>query len=100
MATIPIVPDENILDPETNDLTENWRDFFVLLTQALRQCVGNEGFQISAQNSGDISLIEPKALTGTLIFDTSAVNGGTMDDPNGQLLVRLADGTFRPITNS
>lgn len=100
MATIPIVPDEPPIDPDTNDFADAWKDLFKLLTQALRRGVGNEGYEISQQTAANIAIIEPIAAKGTLIFNTDEINGGTMDAPNGQLFIKLGDGTFHAIPNS
>lgn len=101
MATIPIVPDTSIIDAN-GKLVDEWQDFFNLLTQALRNGVGNEGFEIPRQDEANITVIQNNQTVqpGKLIFDTDAINGGTMENPNGQLVVKLADGTFHPITNS
>lgn len=99
MALIPTLPTENIIDMQTGEMPESWKDYFQLITQALRHAIGNEGFEIPPQNQANVNVIEPKALTATVLFNSSIVNGGTTDAPNGQLLVKLADGTFHAIPN-
>lgn len=97
---IPTLPQGPVFDVKTGYWTPDYRLFFDTLIQVLRQAAGDEGFQIPNQNSANIAIIEPNANIGTLIFNSSIVNGGSTDAPNGQLQVKLADGTFHDIVNT
>lgn len=74
--------------------------FLDQLVQNMQQALSNEGFLIPSLIPSDIALIEDGALNGTVIFDSTAINGGSFSHPNGQLYVKLGDGTFHPIVNT
>jgi hypothetical protein len=96
---VPNFPQSQPLD-ESGNFVQEWRDYFQLIGQNLQLAIGNEGYAIPQQTTTNIAIIQPSAAIGTLLFDESAVNGGTIDAPNGQLYVKLADGTFHPVTNT
>ena len=81
-------------------MSDAWVSFFTQQQQLMQQCLSNEGFLIPSLTATQIGQIEDNALPGTMVFDTNAVNGGSFSNPNGQLYVRLADGTFHPVTNT
>lgn len=108
---IPIFPQDKPFEKDNNgDLnwTREYNLFWTQLLQCIQQVVSNEGVVIPTQDSDNVTIIqnsllsngEQAALPGTLLFNSSAVNGGTTDAPNGQLNVLLQDGVFHPITNS
>ena len=100
---VPTLPQEKLIETEGDGagyLTKPWANFFEQLQQNMQQALSNEGILSPSQTSSDIAIIQPNALGGTLIFNTSAVNGGSPTSPNGQLYIRLLDGTFHPITNT
>lgn len=96
---VPTMLRERLVDDE-GFLSPAWQNLFEQLLQNMQQAVSDEGFLIPSLSSSDISVIEANALDGTLVFNTSAVNGGSSSAPNGQLYVKLADGTFHPVTNT
>lgn len=108
---IPIFPqDAPIEKDEEGELnwTREYRLFWQQLLQILQQSLSNEGVVIPSQDSANLTIIQNStlpdgsqaALPGTLLFNRSAVNGGSSSAPNGQLYILLADGTFHPITNT
>lgn len=96
---VPTLPQSKIVD-ENGHLTNEWRLYFEQQQQNSQQSLSDEGFAIPNQTSSNISLIQPKALNATLLFNSSVINGGSSSSPNGQLYVKLQDGAFHPITNS
>ncbi len=104
VATIP----QGKLIKENGDITEEWGNFFEVIVQALQLAVGSEGFVVPSQNNANMLIIQNGtdmnggqiARPGTLLFNTSTVNGGSSSDPYGQLYILLKDGTFHPITNT
>lgn len=97
---VPTLPQSPVLDKETGYWTAEYQLFWQTLVQNMQQSVSNEGFIIPSQVQGDVNVIEPTALNGTLLFNASEINGGSSDQPNGQLYVKLADGTFHAVTNT
>lgn len=122
---IPQYVHEKVVD-ENGYFTAPWQQAITQIILYMQSNIGNEGFKIPevssasdsvdpaatggqvAQletaygNQGDLDLDNQQGLItlGTVIFDPVEVNGGTSDDPNGQLKVLLGDGTFHPITNT
>jgi hypothetical protein len=96
---IPTLPFGKVIDEETNDFTSVWKLYEQDLNQALQAGVSNEGFVIPSVTAENAAILEPLVEIGTLIFNEDEVNGGTMDEPNGQLFIKLADGTFHAIPN-
>lgn len=98
------VPNEQMLDKE-GDLNKPWENYFDQTTQQMQQSLSNEGFWIPSVTPSQQSIIaatlgqQGGANAGTLIFDPTVINGGTMDVPNGQLKVLLGDGSFHLIPN-
>lgn len=90
---VPTMPQEKVVN-EKGGLTKPWKNFFEQMIQNMQQALSNEGLLAPSQTTANIAVIEPNALPGTLIFNTSAAS------PNGQLYIRLQDGTFHPITNT
>lgn len=99
MSLIPVLPDGPAVK-EDGYLTDNFKHFFDVLLQNLRQGISDEGFLNPSQPQGNVDVIEPEALPGIVLFNTEIVNGGSSGSPNGQLQVRLRDGTFHNITNT
>src|SRR3990167_4274095 len=103
---VPNLVQDKFVD-EQGYLTPEWRSLFDQLLQNMQQNLSNEGYVVPSQTASDIAIIQAGtnpdgsyiAQNGTLIFDTSAVNGGSIAVPNGQLYIRLNDNTFHPITN-
>ena len=89
-------------------LTDAAKNLFEQLLQNMQQNFSNEGVVVPGQKDSDITIIQNGttengsqiALPGTLIFDKTAINGGSASSPNGQLKVLLQDGTFHFITNT
>lgn len=89
-------------------LTDEAKNLMEQLLQNMQQNLSNEGVVVPSQSAANIAIIQNGtdalgnqiALKGTLIFDTSEVNGGSGPAPNGQLKILLQDGTFHPITNT
>lgn len=104
---VPSLPQERMVD-ENGMLTKAWQNYFEQQQQNMQQCLSNEGFVPPSQTNANMIIIQngvdengnQVALPATLIFDTSAVNGGSGPAPNGQLNILLQDGTFHPITNT
>lgn len=67
-------------------LTEEWQVLIGQLLEELQTNFSNEGLVAPSQTTANINIIQPKALAGTLIYDT---------DTN-QLMVNI-DGTFKAI---
>lgn len=99
MALIPTLPFDKAIDTESADFSTSWQLYNQDLNQTLQTNISNEGFVIPSLSAADIAIIEPLATVGTLIFNQDEVNGGTMDNPNGQLFIKLADGLFHAIPN-
>lgn len=97
MITQPL-PQGKPLDEDGNWNPE-WQSFLTVLAQNLQVSLSEEGVVIPTQTTSNIDSLAPLSDSGTLLFDAETVNGGTASEPNGQLYVRLNDGTFRPITN-
>lgn len=97
---VPTLPQGPVLDPSTGYWTSEYQQFWQVLLQNMQQCLSNEGFVIPSQDQSQLAIIEQNAIIGTLIFNTSEVNGGGMDEPNGQLYVKLADGIFHKVVNT
>jgi hypothetical protein len=103
---VPNYVHEKVLTDEGH-FTSPWEEFFSQLRQNMQQSLSNEGFVIPGQSTANITIIQngvdaqgnKVAIKGTLLFDTSAVNGGSSSAPNGQLKILLADGTFHAIAN-
>ena len=72
---------------ESGELTESWQNVFVQLFDEMQANLSDEGVVSPSQSSANISIIEPNASPGTLIFDS---------DTN-ELKVRLSDGTFHVV---
>lgn len=87
-------------------MTPPWGNFFDQQTQQMQQSLSNEGFWVPSQSGANLTTIaaslgqQTGANVGTIVFDPTVVNGGSMLKPNGQLKVLLADGVFHPITNT
>lgn len=96
---VPTMIRERVVDKD-GFLTAPWQGLFEQLLQNMQQSLSDEGFLIPPLTSANISVIQTNASNGTLVFNTSAVNGGSGSAPNGQLYVKLADGTFHPVTNT
>jgi len=96
---VPTMLQQQLVDKD-GLLTEAWRSLFEQLLQNMQQALSDEGIVTPSQDTANIAIIQPAAMNGTLIFNTSAVNGGSPSAPNGQLYIKLADGTFHPITNT
>lgn len=98
------VPNENLVDKE-GEITKPWENYFDQSTQQMQQSLSNEGFWIPSVTASRQTIIAASlgqqggANAGTLIFDPDVVNGGTIDAPNGQYKVLLADGSFHLIPN-
>lgn len=95
---VPTMVQDKLLD-EDGYLSKPWQAFFEQLIQNMQQALSNEGFAVPPQSAGNMAIIQPNAMSGTLLFNSSAVNGGSPSAPNGQLYIRLADGTFHAIAN-
>lgn len=103
---VPNYVHEKAVD-ENGNFTSPWEEFFSQLRQNMQQALSNEGFLIPGQSTANVTTIQNSvdaqgnktAIKGTLIFDTSVVNGGSSSAPNGQLKILLADGTFHAIAN-
>lgn len=104
---IPTMIQDKMVD-EKGYLTNSWRSVIEQLLQNMQQCLSQMGTVIATQSNDNMLVIQNKknpddsyiVQNGTLIFNSSIVNGGTTDAPNGQLYIRLADNTFHPITNT
>ena len=96
---VPTFVQEKFVD-ENGYMTKPWQNLFQQLLQVMQQSLSDEGFAIPPQSSSNMTIILPGAMNGTLLFNTSAINGGSPTAPNGQLYVKLADGTFHPVTNT
>ncbi len=96
---VPTFPHEAMVDKD-GMITKPWENLFIQLLQNMQQALSEEGIVTPSQTSSDMAIIQPNALNGTLLFDTSSVNGGSASSPNGRLYIRLADGVFHPITNT
>lgn len=88
------------LTDENQRLMPQWKSLLEQLLQNMQQALSNEGFLIPPQTTVNVSALEGNVQAGTLIFNSSLVNGGTVDAPNGQLMVMLADGIFHPVVNT
>lgn len=99
MTQIATFPQGPIVD-STGEPTAEFSTWMTQIIQNLQQDISDEGFVMPSQDVTNINLIEPNAATGTLIFNTSLSNGSLTETPNGQLMVKLADGVFHPVTNS
>mgnify|MGYP000877124195 CR=1 FL=1 len=97
---VPTLPQGPVIDPETGYWTTEYKNFWDVLLQNMQQALSNEGFLIPSQPQSQLAILQLNAIIGTLIFDTSEVNGGSMGSPNGQLYVKLADGIFHKIVNT
>jgi uncharacterized protein YtpQ (UPF0354 family) len=88
-------------------LTDAAKNLMEQLLQNMQQNLSDEGLVVPGQDSANVTIIQNGvneqgaqiALKGTLIFDTSVVNGGSGPAPNGQLKILLNDGTFHAIVN-
>lgn len=113
---VPNFLPEQVID-KNGYWAEPWKSLMEQLLQNMQTDLGNEGFKIPSISSNPDS-VSPSAAngqlqqvqdsfgqqegvtSGTVIFDPYEINGGTSDEPNGQLKVLLNDGTFHPITNT
>lgn len=112
MIKEPFVNKDGYLSDAAKNLIEQ-------LLQNMQQNLSNEGSVMPSVSSANNSVNPPQAggqlaviqngtdsqgtqiaLKGTLVFDPAVVNGGTSQNPNGQLKVLLNDGTFHPVTNT
>lgn len=104
---VPTMIESRFVD-ENGFLTDEAKLLMQQLLQNMQQNLSQEGYVVPSQDSANIAIIEAGtdefgtqiALPGTLLFNTSAVNGGSAPAPNGQLYILLQDGTFHPITNT
>jgi hypothetical protein len=97
---VPTLPQGPVIDAETGYWTPEYQQFFEQMVSLMQQSLSNEGFVIPAQSQSNVAIIEAGAIIGTLIFNSSTINGGSSDAPNGQLQVKLADGTFHNVVNT
>lgn len=109
MSYIPTLPVDTPIETQAKGLemvefewTSAYLNWFQALLQSLQKTISDEGFLIPSQNNENMAKLEASdsILPGTLIFNTQAVNGGTSDNPRGQLYVKLQDGLFHPVTNT
>lgn len=104
---IPTFVQERLVDDQ-GFLTKPWQSLFEQLLQNMQQNLSEMGIVTPSQDSSNLAVIQNKlnpdgsyiVQNGTLVFNTSSVNGGSSGSPNGQLYIRLADNTFHPITNT
>lgn len=96
---IPTLPQGPVVDSNGN-LTPSMQLFFEQTRQFLQYAISSDGFQMPPVSDSNAAVIEPKVQSGNLIFKEDEVNGGSSDAPNGQLAVKLADGSYHLIPNS
>jgi hypothetical protein len=96
---VPTMPQGPAVDANGN-WTASMQLFFEQTRQFLQYAISSSGFQMPPVNNSDASIIEPQVQSGSVIFKEDEVNGGSSDTPNGQLAVRLADGSYHLIPNS
>lgn len=111
--SIPTFVDIPVIDMKTGKFSPEWKAIMQQLLTQLMNTVSNQGLVAPSQTAANVATIasakrlsgipagfEFITLPGTILFDTSLVNGGSAMNPNGQLVVLLADQTFHPITNT
>lgn len=83
------------------EFTDSYLNHQEQVRQQLQLGVSNNGFLIPSVTSAELATIQanPNSLPGTLLFNSQTINGGSSDAPNGQLFIKLGDGTFHPIAN-
>jgi hypothetical protein len=98
---IVLLPIEPPVDKDTGEWTDTWANYFQQQQILMQQALSDEGFVVPSQDTANIAILQnsPKIPAGTLIFDSSAVNGGSSGAPNGQLFIKLQDGIFHAIPN-
>ena len=110
---IPNFIDVQVIDPKTGKFTAEWGTIFQQLFTQLQSNASDQGLVVGSQTQDDMIIIQnaiqPPGLPtdpitpifpqGTLLFNTSTINGGVLA-PNGQLYVKLQDNVFHPITNT
>jgi len=105
IPTLPIDVPIETEDPRFRDVEFVWSaplwNFLQTLLQSLQQAISNEGFAVPPQPQTKIAQLQASdtVLPGTLIFDSTTVNGGSTANPNGQLFIKLQDGVFHAIPN-
>lgn len=101
MSNIPSFINATVISKD-GKWSDTWSLIMQQLLSQLINAIGSNGFQVSVLSSeptaqfplGQIAAIEDSALPGTIVFDTYA------QAQNGQLLLRMNDGTFHGITNT
>lgn len=102
---VPTIPHEKAVD-EDGTFTKPWDSYLEQQAQNMQLCLSNEGFVIPSVNASQLAIIQATygqqtgVQLGTLVFNTSSINGGSSGAPNGQLYILLADGVFHPVTNT
>lgn len=105
---IPNYIDIPIVDPKTGLVADEWKVIFQQLITQLQLHASDEGIDVHGQTNANMIVIQnaldqqgnPVAPPGRLLFNIETSNGGGVGTPNGQLYVKLNDGTFHPITNT
>ena len=99
MITQPLLQGPAV-DLETGNWTPQYQALMETLFRNLNISLSEEGFVIPTQSTDNINILGADSTSGTLLFDEAEINGGTAANPNGQLYIRLNDGTFHPVTNT
>jgi hypothetical protein len=98
MITQP-VPQSKPIDENGNWTTE-WQQYWDTKSKNEQVSLSEEGFLVPTQTPANITALAPVSPSGILLFDATVINGGSSSNPNGQLYIRLNDGTFHPVTNT
>lgn len=99
---VPLLPLGAPINMTNGEWSDDWINYFQQLQLLMQQAVSDEGFVIPSQEDSDVSILasSQKIPAGSLVFNTDVINGGSPDFPNGQLYVKLQNGSFRPVTNT
>jgi hypothetical protein len=111
---IPNFIDVKVVDTTTGKFTSEWGVIMQQLITQLQTNASDQGLVAPSQSNANMIIIQDATVTfkyapagyaqiappGTLLFNTDTVNGGSSMAPNGQLYVKLQDGTFHPVTNT
>lgn len=93
------LPQGQVVDLKTGEWTPTYQQYMATLTQNMQVSISDDGFVIPSLSQSDMAIVQQNMPVGTLVFNTSEINGGSAGAPNGQLYVKLADGIFHKVMN-
>lgn len=92
------LPQAQVVD-SAGQWTPTYQQYMNTWTQNMQTDLSNDGFVIPSLTQSQMGIVQGNMPVGTLVFNTSEINGGSPSAPNGQLYVKLADGIFHKVVN-